>query len=250
MHQDDDTLSALIRHHASRHVAGPRLRADILARVAAEAGQRDGPAVAAAVAKDSNPSRSHPSAGWLARLREVWHQAPGLLAGSTLAGFALGLSCALLLPRWLPAPEGAPPIAALVADHVHALGPGPLFQVASSDRHTVKPWFQGRLDYAPPVRDLSAQGFLLLGGRVASLHAGATAVLVFAHQLHRLDLFLRPAMPTSAPAPVPEDRLQQWRGFRVLHGVADGMEYWAVSDMEPAELEAFDRAWTAALASR
>ena len=155
-----------------------------------------------------------------------------------LAGFGAGaaLAAALLLTL-LPA---ARPdlIAALVDDHVRALQPGHLLDVVSTSQHTVKPWFDGRLDFAPPVKDLAAAGFPLLGGRLDYVHGRSVAVLVYSRGKHLIELFVWPA---SAAAEEPSRATRE--GYNVLHWTAGGMSLTAVSDLEPAGLEEFFRDW-------
>jgi anti-sigma factor RsiW len=107
--------------------------------------------------------------------------------------------------------------------------------VASSDRHTVKPWFAGRIDYAPPVHDLTAEGFPLLGGRVDLLDGRKVAVLVYRRNQHRVALTLWPAASTGNEPPAVSQRdgfaLARWR-----HG---GFDLRAVSDLSPGDMTAF-----------
>jgi len=222
---DDDELSALIRDHASRHAASSRLRSAIRARIAVEAAARPPAELAPGPARTRRP--------WWTLLRSFgW--------GSGLAGFAAGTALTLLVLPQLPALTtlaGGPMDADLVADHVHSLAEGPLIEVASTDRHTVKPWFQGKLDYAPPVLNLADDGFPLTGGRIDHLRGQATAVLVFEHRKHVLNLFIWPASRVEA-----ESRLQR-RGFNIVHWSDGSMQYWAVSDMDAGEIEHFGQAW-------
>ena len=110
--------------------------------------------------------------------------------------------------------------------------------VASSDRHTVKPWFAGRIDYAPPVHDLTAQGFPLVGGRLDVVDGRKVAVLVYRRNQHKLALTLWPASSSGNSAPTVSERdgfaLAEWR-----HG---GFEMRAVSDLAPAEMTSFAQA--------
>jgi anti-sigma factor RsiW len=167
--------------------------------------------------------------GWVARLR----QASGRLAWrGPVAGFAAGLFVALwLLPTLRTIEFGPAWPTELVASHVRALHEGTLVQVASSDRHTVKPWYQGKLDYSPPVLDLAAQGFPLIGGRVEKLHGTPTAALVYRHDKHLVDLFV---WPSEAPRAL---SVQTLRGFNIVRWSDGAMQFWAVSDLETRELE-------------
>ena len=119
------------------------------------------------------------------------------------------------------------------ATHVRATLNNHLIQVASSDQHTVKPWLSARLDYSPPVQDLSSEGFALTGGRLDMLNKQRVATLVYSHRLHTIDVFVR---PESAPAP---STLRTVRGFNVVHATGSGMDWLAVSDVSADELSEF-----------
>ncbi len=110
-----------------------------------------------------------------------------------LATFGAGAALAAAIVLTL-LPLGRPDIvAALVDDHVRALQPGHLLDVVSTNQHTVKPWFDGRLDFAPPVKDLAAAGISADGGRLDYLAGGSVAVLVYSHGKHVIELFVWPA---------------------------------------------------------
>jgi anti-sigma factor RsiW len=221
---NDDDLTRLLQQHASRHPAGEALRAKVRTQMTLQAAAQDGP--------PAGPGWRERLAG-PARIHPAW---AGL--GGLAAGIALTLAV-LLAPR--PAPDGQLPDE-LVATHVRAMQAGPLFEVASSDRHTVKPWFQGRLDYAPTVLDapLREQGFALLGGRVQAVKGRPTAVLAYQVRLHKIDLYQWPAEGAG------ESGALQRRGFHLLRWSDGAMQYWAVSDVDTAELERFATAWQAA----
>lgn len=123
----------------------------------------------------------------------------------------------------------------LVASHVRSLQGGHLTDIATSDRHVVKPWFNGRIDFSPPVVELAAQGFPLAGGRLDYVEGRTVASLVYHRRLHTINLFIRPApklgLPVTATMRRDSYTLTRWRSGR--------LEYWAVSDIEPAELDAF-----------
>lgn len=142
------------------------------------------------------------------------------------AGLALAASVALLA---LP-PRGADVAAEMVAAHVRALQPGHLLDVVSTDRHTVKPWFAGRIDYAPPVRDFAAAGFPLTGARLDYVNKRAVAVLVYAHGKHLIDVAVWPHPAETAL------HLGTLDGFTTAHWAAGGMMFWAVSDVGEAEM--------------
>ena len=220
MSTEDDDLSALIRQHATRHAAPDGLRAAIRTQVALEDARRS-PLPAPGVASE--------------RPRHVWFT---FGCGTASASFALGMLCmALLIPLAQRLNLGEPVDADLVAGHVRALQSGSVAEVLSSDRHTVKPWFQGRLDYAPPVYDLASDGFPLIGGRIEHVRGDAVATLAYGHNRHVVDLFVWPSSEHVAPV------RQLRRGFNVVHWADGSMQYWAVSDMDRAEIESFTRLW-------
>lgn len=224
---NDDDLTRLLQQHASRHPAHERLRAAVRTQMTLQA--------AAQQARPTTPA-------WRDRLARLARIHPALAgAGGLALGVALTLAATLVLPRF--ATDGTLP-SELVSAHVRALQVGPLYEVASSDRHQVKPWFQGRLDYAPTVLDepLREQGFALLGGRVQAVQGRPTAVLAYQLRLHKIDLYAWPTERGAAP-----ERLQR-RGFNLVRWSDGSMQYWAVSDVDGTELERFAAAWRAAAA--
>jgi anti-sigma factor RsiW len=123
----------------------------------------------------------------------------------------------------------------IVASHYRSQLANHLVDVASSDRHTVKPWFNGKLDFSPPVIDLAAQGFPLIGGRLDYVNRRTVAALAYQRRLHIVNLFMWPdRTPGNSP---PEARSLQ--GFHLLHWTDSEMAYWAISDMAPKELNTF-----------
>lgn len=127
--------------------------------------------------------------------------------------------------------------AQVVADQIQALEAQHLIDVVSSDQHTVKPWFLGKLDFSPPVEDLAAAGFPLAGGRVDRIGARSVAVLIYHRRLHPIAVFVWPQSDNLA-APVDSRTI---RGFHVRHWIKDGMAFWAVSDVNADELTTFSR---------
>jgi len=117
-------------------------------------------------------------------------------------------------------------------------------EVASSDRHTVKPWFAGRIDYSPPVHDLTAQGFPLLGGRVDLIDGRKVAVLVYRHNQHRIALILWPASGGDTTPSV-----DQRDGFALADWRRGGFAMRAVADLSPAEMKSFAAAVDQAVAA-
>ncbi|HMA28694.1 MAG TPA: anti-sigma factor [Thermoanaerobaculia bacterium] len=123
---------------------------------------------------------------------------------------------------------------ALVSSHVRALMKGPLVEVVSTDRHTVKPWFAGRVDLAPTVKDLADRGYPLSGGRVDDVSGRRAAVLAYTHRRHEIDLFV-----WVASAPAPAVTFGTSRGYHVARWTEGDLAYAAVSDMDADELRTF-----------
>jgi len=110
-----------------------------------------------------------------------------------------------------------------------------LNDVISTDQHTVKPWFEGKLDFAPAVTDLAQAGYALMGGRLDYLDGRPVAALTYHHRLHVVNLFEWPAAGGSDAPP----QLLSRNGYAIAHWRRGGLEYWAVSDIASADLLAF-----------
>ena len=147
---------------------------------------------------------------------------------------APGVAVALLLLCVVPRPPDRLAEDA-VASHVRSLLPGHLEDVASTDRHTVKPWFAGKLDYAPPVEDCAPEGFPLEGARLDYLDHRTVAALVYRRRGHLINVFVWPA-PGAADA---QSQPAALSGYHVARWIQKAMVYWAVSDLNEAELDHF-----------
>jgi len=126
----------------------------------------------------------------------------------------------------------------LIGGHVRSLMASHLTDVSSSDQHTVKPWFEGKLDFSPPVADVTEQGFPLVGGRLEYIGNRPVAALVYRHQQHVINLFI---WPVTHEEDVRERTLTR-QGYQLIHWAEAGMSYWVVSDLNARELQAFVRA--------
>jgi len=158
--------------------------------------------------------------------------------------FGLGAALAASIALLVIAPAQQSLLDQLVASHVRALQPGHLEDVVSTDQHTVKPWFDGRIDFAPPVKDLAAKQFPLLGGRLDYVNDRAVAALIYGSDKHLIDLYVWPISKeggSSGPAP----RTATRNGYNTVHWSDNGMEFWAVSDLEASKLSEFVRDWRA-----
>jgi anti-sigma factor RsiW len=131
----------------------------------------------------------------------------------------------------------------VIAGHARSVVTGHLADVASSDQHSVKPWLSSRLDYSPPVTDLTGAGFPLVGGRLDYLDQRPVAVLVYRHREHMINLFVWPLQEGTRAQSV---HSLAKRGYNVLHWNEGGMAFWAVSDLNAAEMRDFAAAYTAA----
>lgn len=120
----------------------------------------------------------------------------------------------------------------LVSSHVRSLQPGHLTDVQTTNQHIVKPWFNGRIDFAPPVPELAAQGFPLVGGRLDSIDGKTVPAIVYKRRLHTVNLFVWPTAENGDRAFVKE-------GFAVREWSSNGLRFAAVSDIPPSELAQF-----------
>ena len=170
---------------------------------------------------DDRAIQRHPLRGWI-----PW---------AVAASIALLLIFSAVLFRSIRRPAGSQALAdQVVSSHIRSLMANHLTDVVSSDQHTVKPWFTGKLDFAPVVKDLSAQGFSLVGGRLDYLDDRPVAALVYKRRQHVVNLFLWPSPQSDFGA-----RSTTVRGYNVVHGTHSHLAYWAVSDLNAGELKQF-----------
>ncbi|MGR9578717.1 anti-sigma factor family protein [Pandoraea sputorum] len=171
----------------------------------------------------------------------------GGAGGAMLGGLAVAMALLVARP---PAPAQAPEPAAqtglqpqeIVSSHVRALLSQHPIDVISTDQHTVKPWFNGRLDYAPPVVDLADKGFPLAGGRLDYVGGRTVSVLIYHTDKHPIDVYVFPARDKASAAPM----ITGSDGYAIARWRRNGMTYWAITDAEPSHLRVFVEALQAA----
>jgi len=152
------------------------------------------------------------------------------LGPSVVGALAASLAMVTLLP------PGADSVVdqELVSSHVRSLQPGHLTDVQTTNEHIVKPWFNGRIDFSPPVPELADQGFPLAGGRLDSINGKTVAAIVYHRRLHTVNLFVWPASDAAERSFVKD-------GFSVKEWSRNGLRYAAVSDISPTELQQFHK---------
>ena len=199
------SLRSAIRREATYH----RAPAALAARIRTTHGNRSEPAVA----------RSAPRWRWFqlgaamaATAIVTWVAAVHLETGSRDAGIA----------------------EQVIAGHARAMLSSELVQVASSDQHTVKPWLSSKLDFSPPVTDLANAGFPLVGARLDYVDHRPVAALVYRHRQHVINLFIWPDAKAAGSM-----QANSRQGFNILHWGNAGMAYWAISDLNPADIKTF-----------
>ena len=123
----------------------------------------------------------------------------------------------------------------IAANHIRSLMVDHRTDIASSDQHTVKPWFEGKLDFAPPVVDLAQQEFPLVGGRLDYLEGRPAAALVYQRHKHTINLFIWPASNSSSRS----EKAMMQKGYNLIRWRASGLNYWVISDLNSKELKQF-----------
>jgi len=209
-HQEDAELSALVKAKATRYEAPHALREKI----------------SAAMSHAEQPPKDHGTTSWLG-----WQQWMGMGVA-----FACGVMLSAVVVIFYSMSGQQERLAGQVIDgHVRSLMVAHLSDVISTDQHTVKPWFSGKLDYAPPVKDLAKEGFALVGGRLDYMDERPVAALVYQHKLHTINVYVWPVRDKSLSA---EGTVSQ-HGFNVTFWQQEKMQYWAVSDLNGADLKRF-----------
>jgi anti-sigma factor RsiW len=216
--QDLQDLSGSLRSQAQYFRAPPALRSRIEARIRAESG---------AVARDARKSARRGSSFALPAWWPKWGMSVAVPVAAAILSFTIGVQFAGLSDDDRLLDEA-------VGSHARALLTDHAFDVASSDQHTVKPWFAGKLDFSPPVHDLSADGFPLIGGRLDYLDHTRVAVLAYRKRQHEIDVFVWPA---EGGVPAASALTRSSRGYNVVRWSAGGMNFYAVSDVDPADLQ-------------
>jgi anti-sigma factor RsiW len=196
------SLSSAVRNGALRYQAPRHLKKNVQAAIRA-----------------ANPGTKSSSFGWR------W---AGALASAVLI---VVLTWNVAMQRGRPSEE-AQLVNDILASHVRSMMANHITDVSSSDSHTVKPWFGGKLDYSPPAKDLTEQGFRLIGGRLDYLDNRPVAALVYQRSQHFINLFVWPLKNDAVSS---EDQLSR-QGYNVIHWTQSGMTWWLVSELNPTEL--------------
>src|SRR5712691_104133 len=154
------------------------------------------------------------------------------LNASVMAAAAIGVVMLILSIPMLRINRETDAIAAEILDnHLRALQAVHQVDVPSSDQHTVKPWFQGKTDFSPPVPDLAKEDFILIGGRLEVVHQQPAAAIVYRRRQHIINLYVSPSPGADSKA-----ELRELGGYHLFHWMQNNMSYWAVSDVDTTDL--------------
>jgi anti-sigma factor RsiW len=196
----DREISAAIREHADYHTAPASLVSDVMSAL-------------------PSLEEAPPRPRW-----QRWFAQAAAMAGVAFVTWAATMG-------YLRPGEDERRADEILAGHVGATLGKRLFEVASSDQHTVKPWLSARLAFSPPVADLAAQGFELLGARVERIAGQPVAALVYKRHQHLIDAYVWPARGHAADLALKRD------GFNIARFAAGNMEFWLISDLNRNELD-------------
>jgi anti-sigma factor RsiW len=201
----------------------------------AEAGREPAPKalsqrVRASLAREAHVEPARTSliakrAGTLSMLRRLTRQAAIIAAACVLSALAVWWTTSTLGQQQRLEHD-------VLAAHVRSLLQDSPIQVASSDAHTVKPWFAGRVDFSPEVKDLASEGFPLVGGRLDYVGGRRVGAVVYKRRLHIINVFMWPSASPGDAAP----RLLTRNGYNLLAWSRDGVDYWAISDLNAGDL--------------
>ncbi len=183
---------------------------------------------------EQSPDLGQPSGGGLGSRGEGDRPRGSGWLWKLLALGATALAAAVFFVRFGAISEREQLATEIVTAHVRSLMAEHLTDVASSDQHTVKPWFEGKLDFAPGVKDFADQGFPLVGGRLDFLHGRPVAALIYRRNKHLINVFVWPAGETREPGAKPK----YLRGYSLLNREIDGLHYCLISDLNSPELNA------------
>jgi anti-sigma factor RsiW len=212
METEDDLKTSLhIKRDLSRHAAPDALRQKILQDMAAH-------------------QPGHPAIGWRQRFKK-WFVTSEKKWALLPTGFAVGVLTTFVGMQLFVLPPQDMLTQDIASSHVRSLMADHLSDVASTDKHTVKPWFIGKLDYAPPVNDFATHGFALQGGRIDYLDQRAVAALVYQRKAHVINAYVWPDTQTDT-----SPKSYARKGFNMLRWRSAGMAYWLVSDISTDEL--------------
>jgi len=210
-----EALKQVVGQKGVRWRTPDHVRAQVLASVAREAAM-DARWSAASESRQQEKKRFN-----ILEFVRQWMFVPSLAA----------LAASLFLVA-APMHERSPIEDEILASHVRSLLVNHLTDVATSDQHTVKPWFNGKIDFSPPVVDLAPQGFPLVGGRIDYIGGRVVAALIYRRQAHLINVFIWPASAAGATTASRD-------GYNMENWSEDGLTFWAVSDVNAGEVKKF-----------
>jgi anti-sigma factor RsiW len=221
IYDQQSTLRSAIRQRAAYHVAPARLADRILTQVDR-------------AVSDASPRRGKPRWQWLQVGQ--WLQLGTAIAATSVVTWTAAIQLNRPSPDELIAEQ-------VIAGHARSVLTSHIADVATSDQHTVKPWLSGKLDFSPPVTDLTTAGFPLIGGRLDYLDKRPVAALAYRHNQHLINLFVWPDSKSTHTKPT---QLLSKQGYHMLHWSDAGMTFWAISDLNEAEMRAFAETYASA----
>jgi len=223
MDQHDDELSALIKGNAKRYRAPAELRNLIRANLEiARLSDADVPVINRAAPPPQPRTLSASWAQWM----------------NLGLAFACGIAVSVVAVYFVRTGGEEERLAqGVVASHVRSLMATHVVDVESSDKHTVKPWFTGKVDFSPPVKDFAAEGISLVGGRLDYIGQRPVVALVYRFERHTINVFIWPSISDSQKDP----QFTVRQGFNVAHWSSGRMQFWAISDVNVGELQTLIR---------